>query len=135
MKKYITTFLMAAMLAVMIPAMTVTSLAQTRSCNSNSRNYRSRSREAAQYYNESPSYNDGNYDNSGYYDNGTYRSGQPNVYDRHRKAINIGGGAAAGAVIGAIIGGRKGALIGAGAGAVGGVIVTKKQRPRNYYPY
>jgi len=57
------------------------------------------------------------------------------TYDQHRKAVNIGGGAAAGALLGALLGGKKGALIGAGVGALGGVIVTKKQAPRNYYRY
>ncbi len=56
------------------------------------------------------------------------RSGQtvyykkPNVYRRHRKAFNVGGGALGGALIGGLIGGKKGALIGAGAGAGGGYI-------------
>ncbi len=66
---------------------------------------------------------------------GYYGYGQPNVYDRHRKAINLGAGTVAGMLIGGLIGGRKGALIGAGAGAIGGVIVTKKQAPRNYYRF
>ncbi len=119
--------MMAAMVAVTIPAMTITSFAQTR-CNSNNRQYRGQSRESAQYYNDSQ-YNDDNYQ----YDNGGYRSGQPNVYDRHRKAANIAIGTGAGAIIGALIGGKKGALIGAAAGVVGGVIITKKQNRKNYY--
>lgn len=64
-----------------------------------------------------------------------YGYGRPNIYNRHRKAVNIGGGAAVGALLGALLGGRKGALIGAGVGALGGVVVTKKQAPRNYYRY
>lgn len=67
------------------------------------------------------------------------RSGQivavkrPNFYQRHRKAINIGGGTVGGALIGGLIGGRKGALIGGLAGAGGGALYTHKQRPKNYY--
>ena len=122
--------MMAVMVAVTIPVMTLASYAQTRNCNSNNRQNRGQSRESAQYYNESPYYND-----NSQYDNGQYRSGQPNVYDRHRKLANIAIGTGAGAIIGAIIGGRKGALIGAGAGAIGGIIVTKKQAPRNYNRY
>ena len=119
---------MAVMLTVAIPAMGITSVAQTRSCNSNNRQYR----ETSNSYS-----NDGYYSNEGYgYEDVQYRNGQPNVYDRHRKAINIGSGAAAGAILGAIFGGRKGALIGAAVGAAGGAVVTSKQRPRNYYrPY
>ena len=71
------------------------------------------------------------------YQSRTYNYGyqRPNVYDRHRKAANIGGGAAVGAILGALIGGGKGALIGAAVGAAGGAVVTSKQRPRNYYRY
>ncbi len=58
---------------------------------------------------------------------------KPNYYQRHRKLVNIGGGAAGGAIVGGLIGGKKGALIGAGAGAGTGAIVTHKQRPKNHY--
>ena len=57
---------------------------------------------------------------------------RPNYYRRHRKLVNIGGGAAGGAVIGSLIGGRKGAVIGGLAGAGTGAIVTHKQRPKNH---
>jgi hypothetical protein len=57
---------------------------------------------------------------------------RPGVYSRHRKLINIAGGAAAGMLVGGLIGGRRGAGIGALAGAGGGYLVTKKQRPRHY---
>lgn len=60
----------------------------------------------------------------------TYK--RPNVYRRHRKAFNIGIGAAAGLLVGGLVGGRKGALIGGLAGAGGGYLVTKKQRPKNF---
>ena len=101
-KKYFTTFLMAIMLAVAIPAMAGTASAQTRRYNN-----RTQTR-----------YNDG------------YK--QPNVYDRHRQAINIGVATGAGALLGALLGGKKGALIGGAAGVAGGYIITKKQQPRNY---
>ena len=58
---------------------------------------------------------------------------RPNFYQRHRKAINIGGGTAAGMLLGGLIGGRKGVLIGGLAGAGGGALFTHKQRPTNYY--
>lgn len=60
----------------------------------------------------------------------TYK--KPNFYRRHRKAINIGAGSAAGALIGGLIGGKKGLVIGGLAGAGGGALVTHKQRPKNY---
>ena len=101
MKKFIATFVMMAIMAVIIP---MSANAQTRS---------------GRYYQNSRS------TNSRYYK-------KPNVYDRHRKSINIGGGAAGGALLGALIGGKKGALIGALLGAGGGAIVTAKQKPRNY---
>jgi len=106
-QKYITTSLMAIMLAVAIPAMTSTASAQARG-----------------YYGNDE-YNQDQY--SGY--------SQPKVYDRHRKAINIGVATGAGAILGALLGGRKGALIGAAAGAATGYVITKKQQPRNYTYY
>ncbi len=60
---------------------------------------------------------------------------KPNVYRRHRKAFNIGGGALAGALVGGLIGGKKGVAIGGLAGAGGGYLVTKKQKPKNYTRY
>ena len=57
---------------------------------------------------------------------------KPGVYRRHRKLINIAGGAAGGALLGGLIGGRRGVAIGALAGAGTGYIVTKKQRPKHY---
>ena len=119
MKKYITTFVMMMMLAVTVPMLSGTVEAQ-RSYAPRTRSYQTR------YYGNS------SYQN-GYYSNG-YNNG-PTVYDRHRKAVNIGGGAAVGALLGALIGGGKGALIGAAVGAAGGAVVTSKQAPRNYYRY
>lgn len=57
---------------------------------------------------------------------------RPGVYRRHRKAINIGGGALAGAVVGGLLGGRKGAVIGGLAGAGTGAVVTHKQKSKHY---
>ena len=89
MKKFIATFVMMAIMAVMVPL----------AANAQTRNY--------------------------------YK--KPNVYDRHRKSINIGAGGAGGALLGALIGGKKGAVIGALLGAGGGAIFTAKQKSRNYY--
>ncbi len=63
----------------------------------------------------------------------SYAYKRPNLYRRHRKAANIGGGALGGALIGGLIGGRKGAVIGGVAGAGTGAVVTHKQRPKNHY--
>jgi hypothetical protein len=67
--------------------------------------------------------------------NRNYYGKQPNVYDRHRKAVNLSVGTAGGALLGAAIGGKRGALIGAGAGLATGAIVTANQKPRNYRRY
>jgi hypothetical protein len=93
MKKFIATFVMMAMMAVIIPFAATTASAQT------------------------------------------YRYKKPNVYKRHRNAINIGIGTAAGAIIGGLLGGKKGALIGAGVGAGGSALYTYKLNPktRRYY--
>ena len=114
MKKIITSFIMTALLALAIPALSGTAMAQTRRYYSERRATRTYSRDRATGY---------------------YNDGAPNVYDRHRKAINIGVATGVGAVIGALFGGKKGAAIGAAAGVVGGAIVTAKQSPRNYYRY
>jgi uncharacterized protein YcfJ len=58
---------------------------------------------------------------------------KPNFYRRHRKAVNIGGGALGGAIVGGLIGGKKGAGIGTLAGAGTGYLITKKQRPKHHY--
>ena len=64
---------------------------------------------------------------------GTVIYKRPNYYRRHRKLVNIGGGAVGGAIIGGLLGGKKGAAIGTLAGAGTGAIVTHKQRSKNYY--
>jgi len=101
---------MAIMLAVAIPALSGTASGQTRRYDNNRTRYTNRDQNRR----------------------GVYGYEQPNVYDRHRKAINIGVATGVGALIGALIGGKKGALIGGAAGVAGGYIVTKKQAPRNY---
>lgn len=103
MKRYLTTFIMLTMLAVMVPFTATTATAQTRY-------YKSRTRSSV-----------------------TVK--KPNFYRRHRKAINILGGAGGGMLLGALLGGKKGAAIGALAGAGGGYLVTKKQKPKNYVRY
>src|SRR6266567_6861629 len=100
-QKYITTSLMAIMLAAAIPAMTSTALAQSGGYYGND----------GRYYSYNDQYN--GYD-------------QQRVYDRHRKAINIGVATGTGAILGALFGGRKGAVIGAAAGAATGYVVTKR---------
>jgi outer membrane lipoprotein SlyB len=105
MKKYIASFVMMAMMAVMIPFAAATSAnAQTR-----------------RYYRSNTTYST------------TYK--RPSFYKRHRNVINIGIGTAAGAILGGLIGGRKGALIGTLAGAGGGALYTYKIKPKTdtYY--
>ena len=136
MKKLISTVVMGMILAAAVPLMSVTARAQTRYCESNRREDRRESRRERRNY-TTRYYGDG-YNNTGSYNTANYRAyntGRPNVYQRHRQAINIGAATGAGAILGALIGGRKGALIGAAAGAGGGYIFTKKQSPKNYYRY
>ena len=104
MKKYISTFLAAAVLAVMIPVMAGSLSAQsTRYCDNV---------QESQY----------DYDQNGYK--------RPGVYRRHRNLINIAIGSGAGAVIGGLLGGKKWAAIGAAAGAGGAAVYTYKVRPK-----
>ena len=140
MKKVISTLVMSIMMVAGISVLAITASAQTRYCNANIEDnrhdnglhkgwYKNKKRGNREYRdaNYSDRYNDNSYYN--------YDNGRPNVYQRHRKAMNIGIGTGAGAVIGSLIGGKKGALIGAAAGAGGGYIVTKVQKPQNYYRY
>ncbi|HQZ96934.1 MAG TPA: hypothetical protein PLP21_11495 [Pyrinomonadaceae bacterium] len=139
-QKFLTTFLMAIMFAVTIPAFAGTASAQRRDNDRNRRYSRDNNR-----YNNDRNYDNRTYDNTNYNDQyyeddyyyDQYGNKKPNVYDRHRKAINLGVATGAGAVIGAIFGGKKGALIGAAAGVATGAIITAKQKPRNpnSYPY
>lgn len=119
MKKFITTFLTIAMLAISLPMLAGSASAQRRTSYNQdrySREYRTTQRNTRRNYQ---------------YDDQYYRYEQPNTYDKHRKAINLSAGAGMGAIIGAIVGGKKGALIGGAAGLAGGAIVTAKQKPRN----
>ncbi len=134
MKKKLTTLVIASILAVMTPMAATSAFAQnSKYCEDNNSRYTRQARKRDQ---RRGGYNDAYY-NSGYREDEYYddRSRQPNVYDRHRKAMNLGIGAAAGAIVGGLIGGKKGALIGAGVGVAGGAIVTAKQKPRNYPRY
>lgn len=124
MKRYITTFVMAIMMAAGIPALATTSHAQKRHCNTNNRgNYNS----------------DGRYNNARYYNNGDRNRNnnfkRPNVYRRHRKAFNIGIGTGIGMLVGGMLGGKKGLVIGGLAGAGGGALFTHKQKPKNHVRY
>lgn len=117
MRKIYTALMMAAMISVAIPAFSSSAFAQKRDSDRYQRSY--------------DRYDDEYYDDD-YYE-GEYK--RPNVYDRHRKAVNIGVATVAGAIIGGLVGGKKGALIGAGAGVATGAIVTAKQKPRNTERY
>ena len=123
MKRYITTFVMAIMMAASIPALATTSHAQKRYCNTNNRG----------------NYNNGGYNNARYYNNGdrnrNYAYKRPNVYRRHRKAFNIGIGTGIGMLVGGMLGGKKGLVIGGLAGAGGGALFTHKQKPKNHVRY
>ena len=102
-RKYITTILMAIMMAVAIPVLTGAAIAQDR------------------YYVTK--------------DGRIIKVKRPNFYRRHRKAINIGGGTAAGMLVGGLIGGRKGVAIGGLAGAGGGALFNHYQHPKNHNRY
>jgi outer membrane lipoprotein SlyB len=115
MKKFITTFLTIAMLAISLPMLAGSASAQRRTSYNQDR-YSREYRTAQQNYQYNQQY---------------YGYEQPSTYDKHRKAVNLAAGAGIGAIIGAIVGGKKGALIGGAAGLAGGAVVTAKQKPRN----
>ena len=75
-----------AFLMAMMMAITLPMAATT--VDAQTRHYRHRSRTSAYYYKK------------------------PNFYRRHRKAVNVGGGAVGGMIVGGLLGGRKGAVIG-----------------------
>ena len=105
MKKYLVSFLMMAMFAVMIPlASATTASAQTR------------------YYR-----------NGRTYYSTTYK--RPNFYQRHRNVMNMAIGTGAGLLLGGLIGGKRGAGIVALIGAGGSALYTYKIRPKRtrYY--
>jgi outer membrane lipoprotein SlyB len=103
MKKFIATFVMVMMMAVMLP------LAAN-----------------AQSYTTKRVYENGRYRTVRVYK-------EPNIYDKHRNLINIGIGTGAGALLGALIGGKKGALIGTAVGAGGSALYTYKVNPKKRY--
>jgi len=107
MKKYITSVLMMAMFAVMIPFFATETNAQTRRNYDRQRDYRNYERRDRDYERR-----------------------DRNFYSRHRNLINIGIGTAAGAIIGGLIGGKKGALIGTAVGAGGSALYTYKLNPK-----
>ena len=108
MKKFISGFLLTAMLALMIPFMASSADAQTYV-----RTYRAK--------------------NGVTYVRRTRK--KPSIYRKHRNVFNIGIGTAAGAIVGGLVGGKKGALIGAAAGAGGSALYTYKLNPKRtrYY--
>ncbi len=107
-KKYITTFFMAAMIAIGVPFVAETGTTAVSA----------QVRTQTKYYRDSRGR--------------LIAVRRPGFYRRHRKAVNIGGGALGGAVVGALIGGKKGALIGGLGGAGVGALVTHKQKSKHY---
>ena len=104
MKKFIATFLVMVMMAIILP------LAAN-----------------AQTYTYKRVYRNGRYHTVRVYKKRSF-------YKRHRKVVNTVAGTGAGLILGGLIGGRKGAGIGAIAGAGGATlynIKTRKKR-RNY---
>jgi outer membrane lipoprotein SlyB len=108
MKKLISGFIMAAMLAVMVPFLSTSANAQTYV-----RTYRAK--------------------NGVTYVRRTNK--KPSFYRKHRNLSNIGIGTVGGAILGGLIGGKKGALLGAAAGAGGSALYTYKLNPKRtrYY--
>ncbi len=105
MKKIIVTFVMMAVMAILLP---LTADAQT--------------------YTTRRVYRNGRYRTVRVYK-------KPSFYRRHRNASNVAIGTGAGAIIGAIAGGKRGALIGTAVGAGGSSLYTYKIKPkkRRYY--
>lgn len=130
-RKYVTSTLMAMMVATAVPILSTTAAAQSRYCTCrSSRHYASR-RYHRRYSTARSSYASRSYTNRTYAtQSAAYR--RPGFYSRHRKAINLAAGTGAGMLLGGLLGGRRGAGIGALAGAGGGAIFTHVQRPRNY---
>jgi len=109
MKKYIASFVMMAMMAVIIPFAAATSAGAQTVYRNGRRSY------VARTY--------------------TTTYSRPNFYQRHRNVINVGIGTAAGALLGGLIGGRRGALIGTLAGAGGAALYTYKLNPKTHRYY
>lgn len=114
-KRLIATFIMIAMMAVMVPFTAGTASAQT-----------------AKYYRNNRNYNQRAY-NQRVYNQPVYK--KPSVYSKHRNVINLGIGAGAGAIIGALAGGKKGALLGALIGGGGAAVYSYgiKPKKKTYY--
>ncbi|MBV9216177.1 MAG: hypothetical protein JO053_08380 [Acidobacteria bacterium] len=110
MKKIISTFIMMSVMAIAVPMLPTTAVAATASKAVETKCYRTASGAVRCYK-------------------------QPNIYQRHRKAFNLAGGAILGTILGGVFGGKKGALVGALAGTAGGAIYTHYQRPKNYRRY
>lgn len=105
MKKLISTILMMAVLAVMVPLTASAQNYTTKRYTSNGKVYKSKVVK------------------------------KKNFYQKHRNVINMGIGTGAGAILGALIGGKKGAGIGALAGLGGSALYTYKLNPKTkkYY--
>ncbi len=100
MKKFITAFIVMAVLAIMMPLAA-----------------------EAQTYRTKRVYKNGRYQTVRVYK-------KPSFYRRHRNAVNIGIGTGAGALIGGIARGKKGALIGSAIGAGGSALYTYKLKKK-----
>ena len=129
-KNFLTSALMAAVVAFTIPLAATTAEAHN-NCRTH-RSSRTTSRRTT-YRRSYASYPAGTYATNGYTTYVTER--RPSYYSRHRRLVNTGIGAAAGALIGGLLGGRRGAGLGILAGGAGSQIFTHYQKPRNYTRY
>ncbi|MEJ7860676.1 MAG: hypothetical protein WKF90_03460 [Pyrinomonadaceae bacterium] len=100
MKKFISAFLVIAVMAILMPFAV-----------------------DAQTYQTKRVYKNGRYRTVRVYK-------KPSFYRRHRNAVNVATGTGAGALIGAIAGGKKGAGIGALVGAGGSALYTYKLKKK-----
>ncbi len=103
MKKFISAFLVIAVMAILMPFAV-----------------------DAQTYQTKRVYKNGRYRTVRVYK-------KPSFYRRHRNAVNVAAGTGAGALIGAIAGGKKGAGIGALVGAGGSALYTYKLKKKRRY--
>jgi outer membrane lipoprotein SlyB len=100
MKKFISAFLVMAIMAILMPLAV-----------------------DAQTYQTKRVYKNGRYRTVRVYK-------KPSYYRRHRNRVNVAAGTGGGALIGAIAGGKKGALIGAAVGAGGSALYTYKLKKK-----
>jgi outer membrane lipoprotein SlyB len=105
MKKILTTIIMMAIMAIMLP---LVADAQTRG----RRHYTNQAYTTQRYATQGYVYN------------------RPSFYRRHRNVVNVAAGTGAGAILGGLIGGRRGAGIGALLGAGGSALYTYKIKPK-----